>query len=62
MFVSKQDWIAIDGEVVAVSLQGKGSSVKVVGLFRGHWITGTGCTESAAKSSWKRKAEYEVNR
>lgn len=61
MFVSKQDWIQVDGELVTVSVQSKGSSVHVVGLFRGRQITGIGRSESEAKLSWRRRAEYEAN-
>ena len=50
MFVSKQDLIPVDGELVPVSVRKSGASVHVVGLFRGRQITGKGRTESEAKS------------
>lgn len=61
MFVSKQDWIQVGGELVTVSVRKIGASVHVVGQFRGRQITGKGRTESEAKSSWRQFAEYEAN-
>lgn len=61
MFVSRQDWIQVDGELITVTVQSKGASVYVVGQFRGHHITGKGRTISEARSNWIRFAEYEAN-
>jgi hypothetical protein len=61
MFVSKKDWIQVDGELITVSIQSKGASVYVVGQFRWRHIIGKGRTVSEAKSSWIRFAEYEAN-
>lgn len=61
MFVSKQDWIQVDGELVTVSVRKIGASFHVVGLFRSRQITGKGRTESEAKSSWGSRAEYMAN-
>lgn len=61
MYVSKQDWIRVDGELITVSVRKAGASFHVSGLFRGHQFTGKGRTESEAKSRWKSWAEYEAN-